>query len=204
MANHLKRVLLHSTVVPPHSCRKLHHPWSGLIEKLSDINCLAVPSWARLGSLVMIVLPHLRVGKIRHLGCHSFILFVTPHSSLSARYFHSAFSRATKLARPLAKVVFYRSVVFWKKRTEQKATNIPNHEKLTQRSVRYFQQQLKLFYTNKTTFRIKNTRKKYVWLLLEMFHYKVMTHFVNLGLIFVDRLCKNTKHQHVAATRHML
>ena len=76
-------------------------------------------------------------------------------SSLSAHNFQGAFSRAIKLARPLPKVVFYCSVVFWKKRTEQKATNIPKHEKTKQLSVRYFQQRLKLIFTNKTRFRIK-------------------------------------------------
>ena len=97
-------------------------------------------------------------GKTRTKGA-SFILSVCLlpwHSSLSVHYFHGVFSRATKLARPLAKVVSYCSVVFWKKRTEQKATNIPKHEKIPQRSVRYFQQRLKLFFTKKTRFRIKN------------------------------------------------
>ena len=89
----------------------------------------------------------------------SFILSVCLlpwQSSLSAHNFQGAFSRVTKLASPLAKVVFYCLVVFWKKRTEQKATNIPKHEKTKQLSVRYFQQRLKLIFTNKTRFRIKN------------------------------------------------
>ena len=93
--------------------------------------------WARLGSLVVI-----------HSFIHSFCLLPW-HLSLSAHYFHLAFSRATKLARPLAKVVSYCSVVFWKKCTEQKATNIQKHEKTKQLSVRYF--------TNKTRFKIKIT-----------------------------------------------
>ena len=79
------------------------------------------------------------------------------HSSLSAHNFQGAFSTTTKLARPLAKVVFYCSVVFWKKRTEQKATNIPKHKKTKQLSVRYSQQRLKLIFTKKTRFRIKLT-----------------------------------------------
>ena len=111
------------------------------------------------------------------------------HSSLSAHNFQGAFSRATKLARPLAKVVIYCSVVFWKKRTEQKLPTFQN----TKNKTTFRQQRLKLFLTKKTRFRVKR-----------MCGYKVMTHFVNLGLIFVDRLCKNTTHQHVAANRHML
>ena len=86
-------------------------------------------AWARLGTLVVIL---------------SFCLLPWK-SSLSAHNFHGAFSRATKLAY-LSNVVFYCSVVFWKKRTEQKANNIPKHKKTKQLSVRYFQQRLKLFY----------------------------------------------------------
>ena len=125
---------------------------------MRNSTCILLP-WGRHASLISLVLPRLCVGKI----ALSFILSVCLsvcllpwHSSLSAHYFHGAFSRATKLARPLAKVVSYCSVVFWKKRTEQKATNIPKHEKEPQRSVRYFQQRLKLIFTKNTRFRIKN------------------------------------------------
>ena len=110
-------------------------------EHIQLLSCRAY-AWARLGSLVVI---------------HS-VCLLPWHSSLSVRYFHSAFSRAIKLARPLAKVVFYCSVVFWKKRTEQKAANIQKQEKTKQLSVRYFQQRLKLFFTKKTRFRIKDMR----------------------------------------------
>ena len=133
-------------------------------------------------------------------GCHSFCLSVCLlpwHSSFSVHNFQGGFSRATILARPLAKVVIYCLVVFWKECTEQKATNIPKHEKTKQQI---------LSTAIKTLFYKENKiwNKKYVWILLEMFLYKVMTHFVNLGLIFVDRLRKNTTHQHIATSRHML
>ena len=39
-------VWLHSTVVPPHSHRKLHHPWAGpyqIVSKLSDFNYKIAP-----------------------------------------------------------------------------------------------------------------------------------------------------------------
>ena len=39
-------VWLHSTVIPPHSCRKLHHPWCDpyqVMKKLSDINYVVAP-----------------------------------------------------------------------------------------------------------------------------------------------------------------
>ena len=142
-----------------------------------------------------------RVGKIRHLGCHCHCCLAAPYAwarlgtfgchSFIHSFIHSVCypGSLTKLARPLAKVVSYCSVVFWKKRTEQKATNIPKYkEKRFSVSIRYFQQRLKLFFTKKTRFRIKDMRG-FCW---KCSFYKVMTHFVNLGLIFVDRLYKNT------------
>ena len=56
--------------------------------------------------LSIIVLPRLRVGKIRQLGCHSFILSFPWHSSLSVHNFQGAFCRATKLARPSCLLMF--------------------------------------------------------------------------------------------------
>ena len=129
--------------------------WSQLSDE-SSLSCRAY-AWARLGTWVVIVLPRLawaRLGSwvVIHKFCLS-VCLLPWHSSLSAHYFHSAFSRATKLARPLAKVALsYCSIVFWKKRTEQKATNILKHEKLTQRSVRYFQQRLNISSKSHTYF----------------------------------------------------
>ena len=54
---------------------------------------------------------------------------VPVNSSLNAHNFHGTSSRATKRARPLAKVVTYCAVVFWKKCTKQKASNIPKYKK---------------------------------------------------------------------------
>ena len=96
----------------------------GILNHLLLISCKCITVKKNIH---FIVLPRLCVGKIRHV-IHSFCLLPW-QSSLSAHNFQGAFSRAIKLARPLAKVVFYCSVVFWKKRTEQKATNIPKHER---------------------------------------------------------------------------
>ena len=107
-----------------------------------------VHSLAVLFVMCLLVACFLTARQDTHQRCfiHKFIhsVCLLPwHSSLSAHNFQGAFSRAIKLGRPLPKVVFYCSVVFWKKRTEQKATNIPKHEKTKQLSVRYFQQRLK-------------------------------------------------------------
>ena len=117
-------------MTPSNSTSKLSCPHNAGKNFLTAFALSAEPCSA-LFSTTLFVLLCLCVGKIRQFGCHSFILSVCLlpwHLPLSAHYFHSAFSRATKLF-PLAIVVFYYLVIFWKNRTEEKATNIPKHKK---------------------------------------------------------------------------
>ena len=82
-------VWLHSTVVPPHSHRKLHHPWSGpykIVAKLSDLNYKIAP----VQDLSKVSIVHFNRLK----PCTQGTRLATPPSLQSPSHSHSTLSQS--------------------------------------------------------------------------------------------------------------